>query len=99
MVAGHTDNQPVSKETNYKDNWELSMARALVVTRFMVEAKMKPENIVAAGYGEFDPIAKNSSTEGRKENRRIEIILLPDLSELPMLPEDMAQASDGKSGK
>jgi chemotaxis protein MotB len=47
MVAGHTDNQAV-KET-YKDNWELSMARALVVTRFLVEAKMKPQNIVAAG--------------------------------------------------
>jgi chemotaxis protein MotB len=90
MVAGHTDNQPV-KET-YKDNWELSMARALVVARFMIEAKMKPENIVAAGYGEFDPIAKNETPEGRRENRRIEIILLPDLSELPMLPEDMAKA-------
>jgi chemotaxis protein MotB len=90
MVAGHTDNQPIKdKETSYKDNWELSMARALVVTRFMVEAKMKPENIVAAGYGEHDPIAKNATPEGRKENRRIEIILLPDLSELPQLPEDM----------
>jgi chemotaxis protein MotB len=96
MVAGHTDNQqikdPAIKE-QYKDNWELSMARALVVTRFLVEAKMKPENIVTAGYGEFDPIAKNSTPEGRKENRRIEIILLPDLSELPQLPEDMAQAA------
>lgn len=91
MVAGHTDNQPV-KET-YKDNWELSMARALAVVRFMIEAKMKPENIVAAGYGEFDPLAKNTTPEGRRENRRIEIILLPDLSELPMLPEDMAQVS------
>ena len=89
MVAGHTDNQPV-KET-YKDNWELSMARALVVTRFLVEAKMKPQNIVAAGYGEHDPIAKNATPEGRRENRRIEIILLPDLSELPTLPEDMAR--------
>jgi len=88
MVAGHTDNQPV-KET-YKDNWELSMARALVVTRFLVEAKMRPQNIVAAGYGEHDPIAKNATPEGRRENRRIEIILLPDLSELPTLPEDMA---------
>lgn len=95
MVAGHTDNVSV-KETSYKDNWELSMARALVVTRFMVEAKMKPENIVAAGYGEHDPIAKNTTPEGRKENRRIEIILLPDLSELPMLPEDMAQAANDK---
>jgi chemotaxis protein MotB len=88
MVAGHTDNQPV-KET-YKDNWELSMARALAVTRFLVEAKMKAQTLVAAGYGEHDPIAKNATPEGRRENRRIEIILLPDLSELPTLPEDMA---------
>jgi chemotaxis protein MotB len=97
MVAGHTDNQPVKE--SYKDNWELSMARALVVARFMVEAKMKPENIVAAGYGEFDPIAKNAAPEGRRENRRIEIILLPDLSELPTLPEDMAQAAQPKPAK
>ena len=100
MVAGHTDNQPVKDKSElYKDNWELSMARALVVTRFMVEAKMKPENIVAAGYGEFDPLAKNNTPEGRRENRRIEIILLPDLSELPTLPEDMAQAAQQKSDK
>ena len=90
MVAGHTDNQPVKEA--YKDNWELSMARALVVTRFLVEAKMKAQSIVAAGYGEHDPIASNGTPEGRRENRRIEIILLPDLSELPSLPEDMAQA-------
>jgi len=88
MVAGHTDNQPVKEA--YKDNWELSMARALVVTRFLVEAKMNAKNIVAAGYGEHDPVASNATPDGRKENRRIEIILLPDLSELPTLPEDMA---------
>jgi chemotaxis protein MotB len=96
MVAGHTDNQPVKEA--YKDNWELSMARALVVTRFLVEAKMKAQNIVAAGYGEHDPIASNASPDGRRENRRIEIILLPDLSELPTLPEDMAaQAGPSKA--
>src|SRR5690349_10656369 len=84
MVAGHTDNQPIKDKGNeFKDNWELSMARALVVARFMIEAKMNPVNMVVAGYGEFDPIAKNSTPDGRKENRRIEIILLPDLSELP----------------
>jgi chemotaxis protein MotB len=102
MVAGHTDNQPI-KDPNvakeFKDNWELSMARALVVTRFMIEAKMKAENIVVAGYGQFDPIAKNSTPEGRRENRRIEIILLPDLSELPQLPEDMAQVTQPKADK
>jgi chemotaxis protein MotB len=94
MVAGHTDNEPVKE--SFKDNWELSMARALVVTRFLVEAKMKPQNIVAAGYGEFDPIAKNATPEGRKENRRIEIILLPDLSELPTLPEELDKAGQVK---
>jgi chemotaxis protein MotB len=96
MVAGHTDNQQIKDEKvkeQFKDNWELSMARALVVTRFLIEAKMKPENIVTAGYGEYDPIAKNSTPEGRKENRRIEVILLPDLSELPQLPEDIASAA------
>jgi chemotaxis protein MotB len=96
MVAGHTDTQQIRDEKikeQFKDNWELSMGRALVVTRFLIEAKMKPENIVSAGYGEYDPIAKNSSPEGRRENRRIEIILLPDLSELPQLPEDMATAA------
>jgi chemotaxis protein MotB len=51
---------------------------------------MKAQSIVAAGYGEHDPIAKNATPDGRRENRRIEIILLPDLSELPTLPEDMA---------
>jgi len=96
MVAGHTDNQPVKEA--YKDNWELSVARALVVTRFLVEAKMKAQNIVAAGYGEYDPIASNATPDGRRENRRIEIILLPDLSELPTLPEDMAtQAGQPKA--
>jgi chemotaxis protein MotB len=95
MVAGHTDNQPVKE--SFKDNWELSVARALVVTRFLIEAKMKAQNVVTAGYGEYDPIAKNATPEGRRENRRIEIILLPDLSELPTLPEDMAQAAQPKA--
>jgi chemotaxis protein MotB len=93
MVAGHTDNQPV-KDAGVKDNWELSMARALVVTRFLIEAKMKPENLVSAGYAEFDPIAKNATPEGRRENRRIEIILLPDLSDLPSLPNEEVAAQE-----
>ena len=59
---------------------------------FPRRGEMNAKNIVAAGYGEHDPIAKNATPEGRRENRRIEIILLPDLSELATLPEDMAQA-------
>jgi chemotaxis protein MotB len=57
---------------------------------------MKASNIVTAGYGEFDPIAKNKTPEGRRENRRIEIILLPDLSELPSIPDDMAHVAQTK---
>ena len=83
MVAGHTDNKPISQNLAYVDNWELSTQRALTVARFLTEAKIKPQNLVVAGYGEHDPIADNASTRGRSENRRIEIILLPDLSELP----------------
>jgi chemotaxis protein MotB len=93
MVAGHTDNQPVKATEKHKDNWELSLSRAVVVTRFLVEAKVKPSNLVAAGYGEHDPIASNKSAEGRRENRRIDLVLLPDLSELPELPGDMAEAA------
>jgi len=88
LVAGHTDSAKVNG-TEYKDNWELSMARALVVTRFLVEAKIKPQALVTAGYGEFDPVASNQTEAGQRENRRIEIVLLPDLSELPMLPSDL----------
>ena len=88
MVAGHTDSAKITS-TQYKDNWELSMARALIVTRFLVEAKIKPQALVAAGYGEFDPIASNQTEAGQRDNRRIEIVLLPDLSELPTLPEDL----------
>ncbi len=95
MVAGHTDSAKVSGEP-YKDNWELSMARALVVTRFLVEAKIKPQALVAAGYGEFDPIASNQTDAGQRENRRIELVLLPDLSELPTLPEDLEKAQAPK---
>ena len=65
MVAGHSDNQPI-KDT-YKDNWELSMARALVVTRFLVEAKMNAKNIVAAGYGEHDPCQQRHARGAPRE--------------------------------
>lgn len=83
-VAGHTDNVPIGKAT-YADNWELSAMRALTVTRFLVEGGVNPDNLSAAGYGEHDPVANNKKKTGRKKNRRIELILVPDLSALPGL--------------
>jgi chemotaxis protein MotB len=88
QVEGHTDNVPI-KSARYPSNWELSTARALNVVHLMIEEGVDPENISAAGYGEFQPRADNSTPEGRKLNRRIEIIMLPNLeilsNELPKL--------------
>jgi chemotaxis protein MotB len=89
MVVGHTDNVPL-KNSVYSDNWALSAARALNVIRFLVTTGIKPENLLAAGYGEFDPIKTNKSDGGRKANRRIEIVLLPNVSEMPPVPAEMA---------
>jgi chemotaxis protein MotB len=86
LVAGHTDNQPV-KESGFADNWTLSTTRALVVTKFLIASGMKPDSLAAAGYGEFDPVGSNKKESGRRVNRRIEIILLPRIEELPKLPE------------
>jgi chemotaxis protein MotB len=91
LVVGHTDNQPL-KGSKYEDNWELSVARALKVTRYLVEGGMKQENLTAAGVGDSDPIADNKSSEGRARNRRIEIALMPALNELPPLPKSLEEA-------
>jgi chemotaxis protein MotB len=88
LVVGHTDNVPL-KGSNQQDNWQLSTARALTVTRVLVQAGMKPDALIPAGGGEYDPIAKNDSAQTRQRNRRIEIQLLPQLSELPPLPPSL----------
>ena len=77
IVAGHTDNVPVSGP--FENNWGLSSSRAVMVTGALIRAGMRPQQLVAAGYGEYDPIARNTSEAGRQANRRIEIILEPRL--------------------
>jgi chemotaxis protein MotB len=84
VIAGHTDADRI-KSKQFKDNWELSAARAMTVVQFMIAAGFDPKNLAASGYGEFDPVAPNDNDEGKQLNRRIEIILVPDLSELPTL--------------
>jgi chemotaxis protein MotB len=75
-VDGHTDNVPTSGST-FASNWELSSARALAVVRFLQEQGVDPTRLSAAGFGEFQPIASNETAEGRSQNRRIEITLIP----------------------
>ncbi|MCF6337666.1 MAG: OmpA family protein [Gammaproteobacteria bacterium] len=86
QIEGHTDNMPI-KSARFPSNWELSTSRALTVVHLLTDMGVTPENISAAGFGEFHPRADNATEEGRKLNRRIEIIMLPNLdilsSELP----------------
>jgi chemotaxis protein MotB len=84
MVAGHTDDQPI-KTSQFPNNWYLSTARANSVVQFMIKQGFPPKALGAAGYGEFDPVADNKTEPGREQNRRIEIILVPNLEELPSL--------------
>jgi chemotaxis protein MotB len=82
QVEGHTDNVPIHNE-QFPSNWELASARALVVVRAMMQSGMPSDAISAASYGEFHPAASNDDVSGRASNRRIEVVLLPDLSTLP----------------
>jgi chemotaxis protein MotB len=84
LVAGHTDDQAIHT-AKFPSNWELSTARAVDVTRFLVAKGMNPKMLGAVGYGEFDPVIANDSVENRAQNRRIEIQLQPNLSDLPSL--------------
>ncbi len=90
QVEGHTDNIPIKSSNGYT-NWELSSDRALSVVHLMSASGVEPKNLSAAGYGEFQPRADNTTSEGRAQNRRIEIVMLPNLEvlsdELPKLEE------------
>ncbi len=86
LVAGHTDNIPI-KTARYPSNWELSTARAVNVVKAMLEAGYPSGKLGAAGYADSDPVADNSAPEGRELNRRIEIILMPNLGQIPGMQE------------
>jgi len=79
VVAGYTDNVQIGERLAkiYPSNWELSAARAISVVKILVADGVNPENISAAGYGEYRPVADNDTPEGRAQNRRMEIILMP----------------------
>ncbi|WP_373532010.1 flagellar motor protein MotB [Vampirovibrio sp.] len=98
-VEGHTDNTPITT-SRYPSNWELSTARATHIIRYLIGAKQfQADKLSAAGYGEFRPIAKNSSIEGKQKNRRVDIVVLNEnmaLQEPPVNNSD-SSLSDGIS--
>lgn len=74
-VDGHTDRRPLSPESRYRSNWELSAARALTVVEFLVAQGIPPERLMAAGFGEYHPVDPGDSEEAYRRNRRIEFRL------------------------
>ena len=85
-IEGHTDSIPI--RGRFKDNWDLSTARANSIVRILVDNyKVDPVRVIASGHSFFDPLDSNSTTEGRAKNRRTEIILSPKLEEMYKLLE------------
>lgn len=78
-IEGHTDNDPVVKQKDkYKSNWELSAARSAAVLHYMVEeCGISPTRVYIAGFGQYQPIADNTSKTGKAKNRRVEFVIVP----------------------
>jgi chemotaxis protein MotB len=76
-IEGHTDNLPIHN-AEFDSNWELSAARATRIARLFLEMKaIPPDQISAAGYAEYHPVADNGTAAGRAENRRVDLVVLP----------------------
>ena len=89
LIEGHTDNVPYKGNGQLSGNWDLSTKRATAIVNILREnGGIRPENLTAAGRGEYAPIATNDTPEGRAKNRRIEVILAPQLDEITKLLND-----------
>jgi chemotaxis protein MotB len=84
QIGGHTDGAP-TRPGRFRNNWQLSSVRALNVMLYLIDRGVPKPRLSAAAYADTQPIAADSTPEGRKANRRIEIVLLPNLEELPDL--------------
>ena len=90
LIEGHTDNVPYTGNAQLSGNWDLSTKRATAIVKILKEnSSINPENLTAAGRGEFAPIATNDTAEGKAKNRRIEVILTPKLDEISKLLNDI----------
>ena len=83
LIEGHTDNVPISGNSKYlQDNWDLSVLRATSIVKILVKSGVSPDALTPAGRGQYLPIATNDTPEHKAKNRRIEIIITPDLYKL-----------------
>ncbi len=86
QIEGHTDNLPIHSK-HFPSNWELASARAMSVLNTMLAQGFPDDHISTASYASTEPVADNKTLEGRLENRRIDIVVVPDLSTLPGFEE------------
>lgn len=90
LIEGHTDNVPYGGSGQLTDNWDLSTKRATSIVHILREnSGIDPQNLTAAGRGEFAPVASNTSAEGKAKNRRIEVILTPKLDEISKMLQEV----------
>lgn len=88
LIEGHTDSDPYNGNEQLSGNWDLSTKRATEIVKLLLKNRtINPENLTAAGRGEFHPLAANDSAEGKAKNRRIEVILTPKLDKIAALLE------------
>lgn len=88
LIEGHTDSDPYNGNEQLSGNWDLSTKRATEIVKLLLKNRtINPENLTAAGRGEFHPLAENDSAEGKAKNRRIEVILTPKLDKIAELLE------------
>jgi chemotaxis protein MotB len=102
QVEGHTDDDPIAT-AQFPDNWHLGAARGIAVAQFMISQGFPEEHLSAATYADTKPVESNGSASGRALNRRIEVVLVPDLSDLPgyerLTKERPARARSRKTKK
>ncbi len=88
LIEGHTDNVPYNGGNGITDNWDLSTKRATAIVRILVNGQVDAKQITAAGRGKYLPIGSNTTTQGKAKNRRIEVILSPNLDAISEMLEN-----------
>lgn len=82
IIEGHSDNVPVKAGVAYSDNWDVSLARAKSVVKKLTRMGVSPSQLLPTGRGEYNPLSSDNSAESRKMNRRVDFIVMPDLTTL-----------------
>lgn len=99
QVEGHTDNVPLKNSKEFPTNWHLGADRAINVVQEMVKAGFPAQRVSAATYSEYQPVGDNATDAGKKENRRIEIIWMPEMSEVLPYKRMIKEAKEREGGK